>query len=397
VTVASGGLIASLAFLASFDLETERIIADKEEVLRSQMARMEGEYRRITKNMGFNVLILPKDQNLSDFYAENYADKFMPEAYARELADAKKIVTIRHLLPMLQQKLEWPEQKRKILLIGVRGEMPWAHRNNLKPLLKPVPPGMAALGHELARGLNIEVGNVLTFMGKSFEVTALHPERGTIDDITLWIDLREAQALLGQEGLINSMLALECKCAWADLPEIRREIQAVLPNTQVVELAGKALARAEARREAEKNAKLAIEREKQGREKLRTKREELMAAVIPLIIVGCAVWVGLLALANVRERRVEIGTLRALGIGTMSILAIFLGKAALLGAVGAGFGVAVSLCLCSLAGIERTLLMLGAAPVVLVLLLAPVITVLASWIPALYAARQDPAEILREE
>ena len=62
---------------------------------------------------------------------------------------------------------------------------------------------------------------------------------------------------------------------------------------------------------------------------------------MPLVLLVCAAWVGLLAMINVRERRQEIGILRALGYGSGRIGWLFLGKALGLGLVGAaiGFGI----------------------------------------------------------
>ena len=128
VAVATGAVVASMMVLTIFDSQTEHLVAAKEKAVADQMAAMENEFRKITKQMGFNVLILPKDQELGDFYADSYATKTMPEEYAEKIASARSIVTVRHLLPMLQRKVEWPERKRRVLLIGVRGEMPWAHR-----------------------------------------------------------------------------------------------------------------------------------------------------------------------------------------------------------------------------------------------------------------------------
>ena len=403
VAAAVAGFLGALILLRSFDRETEQWVAAKQEALQKQMARMEDEYRKITKRMGFNVLILPKDQDLSDFYAENYADKSMPEAYAERLAASKNIVTVRHVLPLLQQKLEWPEQKRKILLIGVQARKPATQqRSGEEPLIKPVAPGTAALGYELHHSLGLKAGDTVTFMQKSFKVATLHPERGTIDDITLWIDLSEAQVLLGRQGQINAIAALECECAWADLAKVRKEIQAILPETQVVELAGKALARAEARQEAARNAEEVMKRETRAREDLRRRREDLAAVLVPLVIAVCAVWMGLLAWLNVRERRVEIGTLRALGLRAADVLLIFLGRAAIIGAAGAGagliIGVPVAVRISATPGGPLSgFALVGTGACLGVLVLAPLLAMLASWLPALAATRQDPADVLREE
>ena len=78
----------------------------------------------------------------------------------------------------------------------------------------------------------------------------MQPQRGNQDDITLWINLREAQQILGKEGRINAIQALECNCAADRLGQIRDDIGRVLPDTQVIEFSSQALARAEARNRA---------------------------------------------------------------------------------------------------------------------------------------------------
>lgn len=401
VTVAVACLTAALAILDKHDRRTEQIIAAKEAETREKMAAMQDDYRKLTLKMGFNVLILPKDQNLSDLYAEDYASKYMPEEYATRLAKSR-VATINHILPSLQQKVKWPERERTVLLMGVRGEV-YIQKKTQKPLLEPVAPGTMILGHELARSLQLKPGDKTKLMGREFTVAKVNPERGNKDDITIWINLAEAQEMLDKKGLINGILALDCTCDTVDrLGIIRKEIEKILPDTQVIEFASQALARAEARSRAAVEAEESIRREKEGRAKLRAEREALAAVLVPVVVLGSAVWIGFLALANVRDRRVEIGILRALGLRSDQILAIFLGKALVLGIVGALVGYLVGR-LVGAAWRETP----GAPPVEIALLdfrllavvvvAAPVLAALASWLPAMTAAQQDPAAVLREE
>ena len=85
-------LVGALAMLAKHDVRTERIIAAKQAETRAKMATLEDDYRKITKKLGFNVLILPREQNLSDFFTEDFATKYMPEEYVErspsQLSDA---------------------------------------------------------------------------------------------------------------------------------------------------------------------------------------------------------------------------------------------------------------------------------------------------------------------
>lgn len=394
-------LVAELAILEKHDVRTSQIIAAKESATREQMAKLEDDYRKLMLKMGFNVLILPKDQNLSDLYADDFASKYMPEEYATRLARSR-VATINHVLPSLQQKVKWPEYERTVLLMGVRGEV-YIQSNQQKPLLEPVAPGAMILGHELARSLALKAGDQTKFMGREFAVDKVNPERGNKDDITVWISLSTAQDLLGKKGLINGILALDCTCDTLDrLGRIRPEIANILPDTQVIEYASQALARAEARQRAAAEAQASIERERAGRSKLRAEREALAAVLVPVVMLGSSVWIGLLALVNVRDRRGEIGILRALGLRTRQLLFIVLGKACCIGLAGACVGYVVGRAIGALwreapnapsigmPFIEPRLLLL-------VLIAAPLLAVLASWLPAVSAAQQDPAVALREE
>lgn len=405
VIVASGSLVGAVALLRIHDIHTNELLEQKQAELAQQMAQLQDDTRKAMLKLGFNVVILPKDQNLSDWYADDYASKYMPEDYANRLANSG-VVTVRHLLPSLQQKVDWPERKRKIILVGARGEVPELHKNPVKPLVQPVPPGTISLGYELHRSMDIEVGDQLELMGRKFTVHACHKERGDKDDITAWIYLAEAQELLDKPGLINAILALECLCVGEEgLPLIRKEIAAILPGTQVIERGSQVIARAEARTKVEAQAKLSVEQEKQARENLREVREHLASILIPVVVTACAIWIAVLGFTNVRARREEIGILRALGVCSRHILAMFLSRHVLVGVLGGalGFGAGVLSAVYFGAAREGTQLQMIETGLPYAGLLAfsvagaAALAVVAGWIPTMVATRQDPAEVLREE
>jgi putative ABC transport system permease protein len=404
VMVASASFIGSVTLLNIHDLRTNQILQNKQDELADRMNELTDVTRKAMLKLGFNIVILPKDQNLADWYADDYASKYMPEDYVHRLADSG-VVTVRHFLPSLQQKIEWPERKRKIILVGTRGEVPNLHKNPVKPMVQPVPPGTISLGYELHRSMEIKVGDEVKLMGRKFTVHACHKERGNKDDITAWIYLAQAQELLDKEGLINAVLALECLCTTDALPLIRKEIAAVLPGTQVIERGSRALARAEARNKVEQEARVAIEAEKLGRQNLRTVRERLASILTPVIVTACAVWVALLGFTNVRARREEIGVLRTLGVSARDILAMFLSRHILVGVLGGalGFCAGVLAAVYFGAALEGTRIGITDMDLSVVGLLvlsvagAAVLAVVAGWIPTMTAIRQDPADVLRQE
>ncbi len=404
VMVASASFIGSITLLRIHDLRTGRILEAKQDELANRMAVLKDETRKAMLKLGFNVVILPKDQNLADWYAEDYASKYMPEDYVHKLANSR-IVTVRHFLPSLQQKIEWPERKRKIILVGTRGEVPNLHKNPVKPMVQPVPPGTISLGHELHRSLDLKVGDKVELMGKEFTIHACHKERGNKDDITAWIYLAEAQELLDKQGLINAILALECLCTGDALPLIRKEIAAILPGTQVIERGSRALARAEARTKVGEEAKIAIEKEKLGRQHLRAVRERLASILTPVIVTACAVWVALLGFTNVRARREEIGVLRTLGVSAKTILVMFVSRHILVGVLGGalGFCAGVLAAVYFSTALEGTRIQITSMDLSVAGLFvlsvggAAALAVIAGWIPTMTAIRQDPADVLREE
>ena len=401
VVAAVGSLVGALTLLKAHDLRTARLLARKQEETGQRVAGLKDDVRKAMLGLGFNIVILPKEQDLGDWYADDRAAKYMPEEYVTRLAESP-IVTVRHVLPSLRQRVKWPERKRTIILVGTRGEVPNLHEAPKKPLVQPVSPGTIVIGHELHESLRISVGDRVRLREREFIVKECRGERGTSDDITVWIALREAQELLDKKGLINSILALECSCAWANVAKVREELLAILPNTRIIERASKALGRAEARIRVRKEATDAIEHEKRARARLREEREQLAAILVPVVTVASALWIGGLAYLNARQRRKEIGILRALGLRSRQILALFLARAAAMGVIGGVIGLIVGLLVgdrlaVALEDVSAVRATFNCTLVSAVVVAAPTLTIMASWLAAMTAVLQDPAVVLREE
>ena len=388
--------------LTDFDHRAQAVLLHRQKLVKERTRGLEDAMRRITKGLGFNVLIVPKEQELGELFAEDFASKTMPESYATRLAESR-IVTVNHLLPTLERRLEWPERRgRTILLTGVRGEVPLLHRDPKKPLLEAVPKGHVAVGYELARSEQIETGDSLELLGKTFQVATTFASRGGKRDITIWVNLAEAQQLLSMQGMINGIWALQCKCALADIGKVRAEIEKILPDTQVIEKGSIALARAEARSAAAHEAEQALLQEKQTQSDLRGHRQQLAVLVIVTTALAASLMVGALNWRNVRDRRYEISLLRALGVTGRQIAVLILSKAAMVGLSAGVIGLLLGIAAVKLAGEPPTSPPLAIArstdwSVALVVLAVPVIACVAAIIPALAATWQDPALVLREE
>ena len=389
----------------------------------AELAKLGDETRKLMKDIGFNLMIVHRDTDMTDFWASDFAAKNMPQEYVAQLAAAPGLSLITHLVATLQKKIEWED--RKVLLVGYLPESTQSHMRKRAPMGYNIRPGTVVLGWELRRdklGRLRKPNETITVEGKSFSLAGVFPEQGSKEDITIAMHLDDAQAVLNMPGEINQIMALGCNCADSDLPHIREQLEGILPETRITEFRSIALARSEQRslvatQQYEILAKMAKNLEE--REKILDERKAIIAeqadtragierimvtladVVTPLVVIVSAIWVGLLALSNVRERRTEIGLLRALGKGSTMIASLFLGKAVLVGLIGATAGYFSGDLIGRLLGetalgVTSDYLHARGDVFLYAILGAPLLSALASYLPTLAALLQDPAVVLRE-
>lgn len=397
VSIAVACLVASVTMIDAGEIESKQLVAERQKEVQEAGKKLNDEMRKITKGLGFNIVVLAEDEDIAAFLAQGTPTGTMPQEYVTRLANSP-IVVINHLLPIVTRKIEWAEQKQTIVLTGTRGEVPQAHRDPKKPLLDLVPKGKIVLGYRLHHPRKLKPGSKLTLNGRDFQVAKCHKERGTVDDVTAWVNLEEAQDMLGMQNLVNAILALECNCATIDrLAEIRTEIAKVLPGTQILERGRKALARAEARNKAKKTADDALAAAEESGQQMIESRKDQANVLVPLAVVGSFAWIVLLAVGNARQRRSEIGILRAIGLGRRAVLVLFLGKALLVGLAGGAIGYASGFLIGT--GFSGSLgqSLFDVGWLLIALIIAPALSAAATWLPALVAAGQDPAIVLQEQ
>ena len=405
--------------LAEMQAETDTELEQMQASADKDLKELEKRTKRIMRDLGFNLRIVHRNTDLSKLYAE-FVSFEMPEEYVQKLADSPEITKIVHLVASLKQMIEWENQSA--LLVGFAPEATQSHIEKKAPMGYQIPHGEVYLGSVIAAGR--QVGDEVEILGQPFTIARVLPLHGNEEDIAICMNLKDAQRVLDKPGKISEILALGCKCKTVErVEEITAQLELVLPEAKVTEMRLQAIARDEQRKLVEAHHAQTIEdyaakrndiarRERQRREEIvQTEvehRGEIMnllsrttQILTPMIVLVCAVWVGLLAWNNVRERRTEIGLLRAIGKGSSSIAALFLGKAALLGLAAGAVGVLLGMGLARWLGSE----MLGVSPdtftpstvaVASGLLGTPLVAALASYLPTLAAVRQDPSVVLMD-
>jgi putative ABC transport system permease protein len=345
--------------------------------LTSQAAQRET--TRIMRDLGFNLRIIPAATDTAFLWAKGHSDVTMPEEFVRTLAAQKGVfMTFNHLTATLRQR--YPLAQGEVLLEGVS---PSISDEGKKPMGFSIPKGQLYLGSSAARLLQARRGTNVSLGGKSFAVEKVLTESGTEDDIRVYGHLADIQSILNLPGRINEIQAIDCLCVTSDqdpLGQIRTALAKLLPDTQVLHVRALADARARQRQMAEKYA----------------------AFSAPLTLAIAALWVGSLAILNVRQRRPEIGLWRALGHGSGRLASLFLGKAVLLGVVCGLLG-----------GVAGTALALAFGPAIFhvtaasitwnpnllltAIALTPAFAAFVSFVPAMIALNQDPVETLRAD
>jgi len=349
----------------------------------------ERETSKIMLGAGFNLRILPRDTDMYEFWIHHFTPHTMPESYCDKILSNPNF-TVNHILATLTWEVEVRanDKQAKALWTGIAPERIPPGKPK-KPLQPPVKKGQVHLGYHIARDLQLKKGDSITIEGENFEVVKCLQETNNPegDDIRVYANLADVQRLLKFPEQVNEIKAIDCLCQTSvnetqeqTLERLRREILNVLPDVKVFHW--KQIA--------------------QMRHEQRLLMRRLVAIIAPAVAVVCLIWIGVLAFLNVRERRAEIGVMRALGYGSGRIAILFVVKAFIIGLLGAAAGFFLGTLFTLQYGEEVFKITAQAikpwyALLPGVVVLAPIFAALASFIPTMIAVTQDPAQTLRQE
>ncbi len=335
---------------------------------------------RLTRDMGFNLRIIPKATDMNKFWTTGFSEYTMPEEYLLRFTSFKDF-SFAHLTATLNKQVVW--NNREVLLTGISAEIEPSGKKKT-PMIFSIEPGTVYIGFELAKSLDLDKGSQINIFGKKFTVAQTLSETGSSDDIRIYAQLSDIQDLINLKGKINEIIALNCLCLTNEetdpLVILRSQLSEVLPDAKIV-----------------MNKTIAVARERQRR-----MLEEYFAYILPFVLLVSVVWIASLSMMNVKDRKREIGILRALGYDTGKLASLFMGKAMLSGIVGAilGFGVGTVLSLAygpEIFKVTSNMVKPDYELLGLSFLIAPAFAALSSFIPTVIAITQDPAQTLREE
>jgi len=334
----------------------------------------------IMKRMGHNFIILPKEAQPRDTYLCTDGQRPFSETVTPEMAACLELDS-KYYLSVLQERLDVEDER--LVVTGVEPVHRADESAEKEHLTEPIPPGRAKLGAEAARLLERSDGESIEVGGRSFEIVAVLPSQGTLDDYRVYLNLDDAQAALGQPGRINLIRAFLCmhRGRLAEVVKHQEEtMRERFPGLQGVVVRNIAWARDLARRTTSGYLYY------------------LLALVLGITVVIIAVT----GLQEVSERRQEVGILLAMGASYTRIVGLYVAKLFAIAVIASVAGFLVGSCLSR--EFLSPMLVTHTRPVAAiwaqfprVVLLTCAVVVLAAFLPMAKLVRLDPNEILTEE
>lgn len=364
----------------------------------------EGEVSRQLSTLGANILILPKEATLQDYYAADQNSGTLPEENVSEVLLAglpgvekvspklcvmaeieKQPVTVTGILPQAEFKTKAAWQTVALF-------SPKPHVGCKKAKCAPTdadksPEALATartieelrknetvIGADVAEKTGIKAGKRVKILGESLQVLAILPPTGTVDDSRVFVHLHTVQRLASKGEVVSAIEVMGCcEDAAGDLVP---QLQKLLPESKVVTISQ-------------------VVETQVGVNRLMSNISWFVLVVLTL--VGGASLAGAIS-ANVRERRREIGTLMALGATPAFVSRMFMAKALVLGVFGGIVGSLLGLVLALGLGPQWASVPVSPLPLLMVTVAlgAVALALVAAYLPARRASQLDPNICFRE-
>lgn len=363
----------------------------------------EQEVGRQLESLGANVLVLPKSATIESYYAADLTSETMPESHVAtilmaNLAGVERLsprlcvpatladrdITLTGILPQseFQSKAIWQSTalfsnkhvgcKRAVQGPAELDASPEALGSQRS--IDQLNEGEAVVGSDVAELCLVKQNDSIELLGEKFQVLAILPRTGTVDDSRVFAHLHAVQRLSSSGEVINAIEVMGC-CEDAAGGMVG-ELSSLLPDTKVVTISQVV------------STQVGVNR---------------LMGQMSLLVIGILVLVGGASVAstissNVRERRREIGTLMALGATPRLIARLFLAKALSLGILGGAGGCVLGVAIAFLIGSSWVGISVSPLPGLLatVILAAVAVTIVAAYWPARVAAALDPCCCFQE-
>jgi len=334
----------------------------------------------IMKRMGHNLTILPEKAEPCDSYLCTGKQVAFPDTVTAEMAGHVELDS-RYYLSVLQERLD--VEGRPLIVTGIEPVHRADESREKGHLTTPIARGQARLGSRAAELLGQPADASIQVGARHLEVIDILEPEGTLDDYRVYLNLGDAQGVLGKPGQINLIQAFLCMHR-GTLPEVmhyqRRAMEKLFPGFQVIVVRNIA----------------------RGRDLARRTTSGYLYYLLALVLGITVVIIAVTGLQEVSERRQEVGILLAMGVSYARIVGLYVAKLFAVALLASVAGFFVGSCLSR--EFLSPMLVTHTRPVAAiwgqfprVVLLTCVVVVLAAFLPMAKLVRLDPNEILTEE
>lgn len=355
------------------------------------------------EQLGANILVLPKESTLQDYYSADLTGRTLPESYVSTVLlenlpgverlsprlcvttmVASRAITLTGILP--QSEFKASSAWQSVGMFGKEAKSCGRAKCGTNQLddspdtlstqraIAELGENEIVIGSDVAEVAELSAGRCLDLYGELFQVVAVLPPAGTVDDSRIYAHLHTVQRLTAAGEVVNAIEVIGC-CDDA-ATDLVPKLSALLPDAKVVTISQ-------------------IVATQVGVNRLLRQISILVFAV--LVVMGGATVAGTIS-ANVRERRREVGTLMAIGATPRLVTWVFLLKALWLGTTGALAGTLLGVVSAVVLGGLWAGLTITPLPglVALAIVSAIAVTACAAYWPARSAAKLDPCICFQE-
>ena len=331
--------------------------------------------------IGANMTIIPQSDSLSMSYEGISASDVGGTHNLIKMSDVAKIRTIKNkenisaVAPKLLDTLKVGNKKRIVMGVQFKDELRMKRWWKIDGI-KPTKADEILLGSQAALDMNKKPGDNVDIDGRKYNIAGVIRETGNQEDAVILMDLNQLQDIAGKPGAV-SFVEVSALCSTCPITEMTRQISEKLPGVKVS----------------------AIREVVQARKDFVDRFSQLAISVSVIVLVIGALVVFITMMSSVNERTREIGIFRAIGFRKSHVMGIIFMEAGIVSLIGGLCGYIVGMLAAQLAGPLIAQMdvsipwdyMIG----IFSLLIAVVIGLASSFLPAYKASKQDPVEALR--
>ncbi|OHB77929.1 MAG: hypothetical protein A2W31_16410 [Planctomycetes bacterium RBG_16_64_10] len=334
----------------------------------------------VMKNMGHNLLILPKKADPWSIYLGSDSQVVFPAEITQRMSEALSLSS-RYYVSVLQARRKVGDQD--VLLTGIAPVARGDETREKDNMVLPLGVSEARLGYECARMLGKKAGQSLAILGQTFRIVEVLPPKATLDDCRVYVQLGRCQEMLGKPRQIHFILAFLCLHGGsldraAGLQE--QKLAQLFPDFRQISRADIA----------------------QGRYLARLTTQRSLYYLLAIVATATVVIVAVTGLQEVSDRRHETGIMIAMGVSHSYLVCLYIAKTLVLALTASVLGFLLGSALA--VRFTAPFLVVHTEPVTTIWQHLPVaigltcaVAVAAELIPIIRLVRLDPNAILAEQ